>query len=216
MKKKKMIIFDMDNTLLKGRFIFRAADNFGFTDRLEEIMVSGAEPQDRTMLIARLMEGIALKDIVSVADAIPVVRDAAEVIGELKRRGYAAGIISDSYDIVAELVLLKTGADFSIANRLVIRDGSASGEVEIHPYFSRSGDGVCDHKFCKSFAMARAAGERGISPADVIAVGDSANDFCMIKNAGTGVAFRAEDKLLRAAADRIIDEESFKPILDFA
>ena len=53
---EKMIIFDMDNTLLEGSFITTAADAFDFKDDLIKIVTDYENPYTRTKSIARLLE----------------------------------------------------------------------------------------------------------------------------------------------------------------
>lgn len=55
-----------------------------------------------------------------------------------------------------------------------------------------------------------------ISINNAIAVGDSANDLCMIKNVGIGVAYRSANELLNFVADKKINKSSFRELLEFA
>ncbi len=98
----RMLIFDMDNTLLEGSFITTAADHFNFRDDLIKIVTENSNPYTRTKSLARLMKGRSINEILEVVDSIKVVRDTEFVVNELKKKGYIIGIISDSYDVVTE------------------------------------------------------------------------------------------------------------------
>jgi phosphoserine phosphatase len=64
--------------------------------------------------------------------------------------------------------------------------------------------------------MFQVAGQYGIDLSNIIAVGDSEYDICMVRLAGIGVAFCSTNPILNAVAHQRIDLKSFKPILEFA
>ena len=125
------------------------------------------------------------------------------------------GIISDSYDCVTKYVKELVGLNFSLSNWLDFKNQTATGRVQIPEYFQKSAGCLCEHEICKSHAMYYIAEIYGITLRNVMAVGDSENDICMIKNAGTGVAFCSEDKLLLESANYRIDKKSFQDLLKF-
>ncbi|HNY11357.1 MAG TPA: glycosyltransferase, partial [Candidatus Wallbacteria bacterium] len=112
-KMNKMVIFDMDNTLLDGRVIYALADKFGFKNKLIEIVTENSDPYVVTKLIAKTLKGLNIGDILNEIDRIPVVSDAGNVIAELKKKGYIIGIISDSYDIAVQHLKSKLNIDFT-------------------------------------------------------------------------------------------------------
>lgn len=211
----KMLIFDMDNTLLKGRFIDNAALRFGFSHELDRIRKTVMNPSLRTAQIAEFLKGAEWEEILAVIAAIPVIPDAAEVIQILKGRGYVTGIISDSYDCVTQFVKEKLGMDFALSNKLEMVEGRATGRVSIPTYFRKKGGSFCGHDICKSYAVRFIAQEYGITPTNIVAVGDSENDVCMIKYASVGIAFCSREKLLLEIADYRIKQRSFKELLSF-
>jgi phosphoserine phosphatase SerB len=213
---KKMIIFDMDNTLLEGRFIYSAAKEFNFEKELIKILATNSESYLLTKLIAQHLKGLNLAQILSVVDKIPLVPDAIETIQELKKRGYIVGIISDSYDVVASHIKTKIGADFAIANELEFSNSVATGEVKVPSYFIRTDESKCNHNFCKSNVMLKLAQKYDMSLGNIIAVGDSEYDICMVRFAGIGVSFCSNNYILNSVADYRIESKSFKNILDFA
>ena len=213
---RKMAVFDMDNTLLKGRFIDRAAKSFGFHKDLIDIVTKNQDSYLITKLIARLLKGKNIAELLSVTDSIPLVEDAGDVVATLQQRGYVTGIITDSYDCIANHIKNKIGADFVLANELEFSKGVATGEVKTPSYFCRSESSQCNHNFCKSNALLHAAKEQGIDLRSVIAVGDEENDICMVRIAGIGVSMCSGNKVLNSIADLRIDEWRLSPILEFA
>jgi glucosyl-3-phosphoglycerate synthase len=213
---KKMAIFDMDNTILLDRFVFRIADELGFRERLLQIVSENDEPFVITKLIAQNLKGISIAQVLSVADGIDMVPDTVDVVKELKNRGYIVGIISDSYDVVAQHVKNKIGADFALANELQFSNSVATGEVSIPSFFLRTGKSLCAHATCKSNAMLTVAEKYAIPLSNIIAIGDSDPDLCLIRFAGIGVAFCSPSELLKSVADYQLDEKKFARILQFA
>ena len=213
---EKMIIFDMDNTLLEGSFITTAAEEFNFRDELIKIVTEYANPYTRTKSIARLLKNRSFDEILEVTDKIKIIDDAAYVIRELKKKGYICGIISDSYDVVTNHLKNKLKMDFSIANELEFSKSIATGEVKVPSAFMRNKHSKCNHDFCKSNVLFQLAEKYKIDIKNIIAIGDSENDICLIKESGIGIAFRSQNNYLNLVADTIISEKSFVQILDIA
>lgn len=211
---EKMIIFDMDNTLLEGSFITTAAEEFNFRDELINIVTEYSNPYTRTKSIARLLRNRSLGEILEVADKIKIIDDAGFVISKLKNNGYICGIISDSYDVVTNHIKNKLGMDFSVANELEFSNGIATGEVKVPSAFMRNKYSNCNHDFCKANVLHQLADKYRIEIKNIIAVGDSENDICLVKESGVGIAFRSQNNYLNLVADHIITEKSFKQILD--
>jgi HAD superfamily phosphoserine phosphatase-like hydrolase len=216
MNLKKMVIFDMDNTLLEDSFITTAAEAFGFEKELIKIVTESDNAYLRTKGIARLLKGKSIDEILTVTDTIPIIRDAEFVISELKSRGYICGIISDSYDVVTNHIKNKLAMDFSIGNELEFSKSVATGEVKVPSSFIRTSKSLCNHQVCKANVLLQLAEQYALELKDIISVGDSENDICLIRESGTGVAFRPTSKYLTLIADHTISEKSFLELLEIA
>ncbi len=213
---EKIAIFDMDNTILRGRFIDTCAKLYGFEKDLLNIRTSGADATSTTKNIARLLKGLNISQILAVAESITPVHDVVDVVKELKNRGYVVGIISDSYDVVTNYVKTKIGADFSLANELEFSKSVATGEVKIPSFLFNSQDSICKHTICKTNAVQHILKHYRIDINNAIAVGDGENDLCMVKHVGVGVSFCSSNELLNYLADRQITVPSFSELLEFA
>ena len=214
--KEKMIVFDMDNTLLESSFIITAAQEFNFRDELIKIVTEYTNSYTRTKSIARLMRGRSFDEILGVVDKIKIIDDAAYVIKEVKKKGYICGIISDSYDVVTNHLKNRLKMDFSIANELEFSKSIATGEVKVPSAFMKNNKSKCNHDFCKSNVLFQLAEKYNIDIKNTIAIGDSENDICLIRESGIGIAFCSNNNYLNLVADRIISEKSFVQILDIA
>jgi phosphoserine phosphatase SerB len=212
----KMVVFDMDDTLLQGRFINVFAQQFGYTNQLKELREKHKGSIILTKAIARLLRGHHIGELVGIADSIPLVDDTLEVIGELKSKGYVIGLITDSYDFVANHIKHKIGADFCLANEPEFSKSIATGEVKIPSFFFHSSQSNCNHTVCKSNALKHVLNRYNIIHGNCIAIGDSENDICMIKQAGTGIAFCSSNSYLNSSADIRITNRSFGQLLQCA
>jgi glucosyl-3-phosphoglycerate synthase len=212
----KMIIFDMDDTILKKRFINECADAFGFMPRLEELRFNEKDPIILTKRIGLLLKNRTMDELLNVASNIELAANIKEVVQNYKERGYIVGIISHSYTLITNYVRQQIDADFSLAHQLEFFDGKATGEVGLPSYFFGSPESACGHSFCKTNALQHACDKYNVKMKNCIAVGDSKDDRCIITYAGRGVAFCTTDELLEKIADKNIKERDFEALLEWS
>ena len=213
---EKMIVFDMDNTLLQGSFIHTAAERFGFKKELLDIISYNKNDYIRTKKIAQLLEGKAFSELINIVESIPIIGDAAHVIRELQARGYVCGIISDSYHCITNHVKNLLGLDFTLSNELEFKKSVATGEVKIPSQLLKDKYSQCEHDHCKSNMFFHILNRFGINKENTIAVGDGENDVCMVKLAGSGVSFNSTNKLIDDVADYVVKNDSLRPLLEIA
>jgi glucosyl-3-phosphoglycerate synthase len=201
----RMAIFELDKTILHESFIRHAARKYQFEEELNEVLKAGHPSFIRIKHIAGLLKGLSIADILKTADEIPIIEDAKELIASLKQKGYVCGIVSESFDVVAQHLANKLGMHFSLANELELHKGVATGEVKIPSFFLKNKKSVCRHDYCKSNAVLEIAERYSIERKYIMAMGNSKQDVCMIETAGTGVAFCAQNKsLLKASTYQVL------------
>jgi phosphoserine phosphatase SerB len=213
MSLKKVAMFDMDNTILRSSFINSAAIEFGFQKELVEVVTNNNNPFIRTKMIARLLKGKTIGDLLSLTDKIAVTSHLQDVIIELKKQGYITGIISDSYDCITNHLKNKFGFDFTISNELEFSKSVATGEVKIPSLFLLDDKSQCKHDYCKLNALINICGKYDVDLKNTLVVGDGENDICCIRKAGIGVSFCSNNKLADSVADYIIKEPDFNLLL---
>jgi HAD superfamily phosphoserine phosphatase-like hydrolase len=210
---EKLALFDMDGTLLRDRSVVALAARTGRLDALQQYLDNPAySTEERTRRIAECLRGIPRSEFVELARSLELSPGAAETVIALRRLGYRVGVVSDSFRIVTEIVRRRVFADFSIANLLRFRDGLASGEISLAPIF-RHQEGCAEHEICKSNALMHVEEKMGVRPANVLAVGDSANDLCLLRRAGCGIAYEPKTRSLEDVAQRVIQGD-MRQILD--
>lgn len=210
---RKMVVFDMDNTILRSGFIHTAADAFGFKKELWQIVAEQTNPVVRTKQIAQLLHGKTFGEIIEVVKSIPVVADFGEIVAELKQKGFITGIISDSYTCVTHHLKNLFRLDFTLANELEFSRSVATGQVKIPSYFFKRNTSHCSHDFCKTNALSYLSEIYHVGFENVIAIGDGENDICMIRKSGIGVSFCTKNQILENSADVVLSKPYFRPIL---
>ncbi len=212
----KLIVFDMDNTLLQGRFIDACADQFGFKNELMNIRSSETDTTILTKRIATLLRKKTIHELIEVADGIPIVKGTKDVVSGLKKKGYITGIISDSYDCITNHIKNKLGMDFSLSNELEFSKSICTGEVKIPSFFVNNEKSLCKHTLCKTNALLNILEKYNLQKENSIAIGDSLNDLCLIREAGLGIAFCSKEDLLNHYADVSFHNPDFTELLAIA
>jgi HAD superfamily phosphoserine phosphatase-like hydrolase len=213
--RKKMVVFDMDNTLLRGRFIDTCSQQYNFSQALGLLRQIDHDQVSLTVRIASFLKDRSRSELIDIAEAIPMVEDILTVVNELKKRSFIIGIISDSYQLITDHFAKKLGADFSMGNELQYEGEILTGQVLIPSYFHYSEQSSCKHQVCKTNALRYITNKYRVKLEDCVVVGDSENDVCMIRHAGLGVAFCTTNELLRNVASRHIEQTSFGELLKF-
>jgi phosphoserine phosphatase len=200
---KRLVVFDVDSTLVQGEVIEMLAAHAGREDEVREITEAAMRGElDFTESLRRRVEvlaGLPESVLAEVADELRLTSGARTTIRTLKRLGFRCGVVSGGFTRIIQRLVDDLGLDFAAANELEVVDGKLTGQV-IGKIIDRPG---------KAEALRRFAGEAGIPLAQCVAVGDGANDIDMITAAGLGVAFNAKPAL-REVADTALSH----PFLD--
>jgi glucosyl-3-phosphoglycerate synthase len=209
----RFALFDMDGVLLDGRFVVELADHLGTRSELSRFLDSNIlSEQERTAAIASLFAGVSQDVFREIALTIPLAPGAAEAVIGLRRSGYRVGVVTDSFDVAAEIVRRRVFADFRIAHIMGFSHRIATGEVTLSPAMLIDG-GCPQHRCCKGNVIEQLRVAAGLVPQETLAVGDGENDICMLRAVGKPVAFRTRS-LAVAEAARYTISRSLTEILD--
>ncbi len=202
---ERLALFDMDGTLLNGRFIVELARCTGRTSKLAKYLDRyELTPEVRTRRIASIFRGVKKEVFEGIARELPLIPGAVEAVVGLRKLGYRVGVITDSYHIAAEIVRRRVFADFALANVLEFRRESATGVITLAPTMrsGRKGRLAYDKLNTLRFLTKR----MGITARSVLAVGDGENDIGMLRAAGLSVAFQPKTERVRRAAKHVVAE----------
>ena len=200
---KRLIVFDVDSTLIQGEVIEMLAERAGAGAAVAAI--TGAAMRGEIDFAESLhqrvatLAGLPAEVLDEVADEVELTAGARTTIRTLRRLGFHCGVVSGGFRQVIEPLAHDLMLDFVAANELEIVDGKLTGRV-VGPIVDRAG---------KAKALRDFAQQAGVPMEQTVAVGDGANDIDMLSAAGLGIAFNARP-VVRQAADTALSV----PVLD--
>lgn len=194
---RRLVVFDMDSTLIQCEVIDELAKAAGTGDEVAAITEAAMrgeipfnESFERRLGTLRGLDESVLRQI---ADELPITEGADRLISTLKQLGYKVGILSGGFSYFANHLKGRWGLDCVSANELDIVDGKLTGEVK--------GEIVNGER--KAELLQKMAAGYGIDMRQTVAVGDGANDLPMLSIAGLGVAFHAKPLVRESARHSI-------------
>ncbi len=190
---KRLIVFDVDSTLIQGEVIEMLAARVGAQDAVAAITEQAmrgeldfaAALQQRVATLA----GLPTEVLDEVAEQLELTPGARTTLRTLRRLGYHIGVVSGGFRQIIEPLAHELMLDFVAANELEIVDGKLTGRL-VGPIIDRAG---------KAKALRDFAHQAGVPLEQAVAVGDGANDIDMLAAAGLGVAFNAKPALREVA-----------------
>ena len=196
-RNRRLVVFDMDSTLIEAEVIDELAKEAGVGDQVsaitEQAMRGEIDFTESFALRVGLLKGLNEDVLSKVAERIKMTEGAERLISTLKSLGYKTAILSGGFTYFANRLQKNLGIDYVYANELEIKDGQVTGRVT---------GCVVDGKR-KAELLDELAERENIGRQQVIAVGDGANDLPMLSRAGLGVAFRAKPLVKESARHAI-------------
>lgn len=203
---KRLVVFDVDSTLIQGEVIEMLAAYAGVEPEVSKITDAAMRGElNFTESLERrvaLLAGLPESTLDEVAEKIELTPGARTTVRTLKRLGFRCGVVSGGFSRIISGIADDLGLDFVAANELEVVDGKITGRV-LGEIIDRAG---------KATALRRFADEYGIPIAQCVAVGDGANDIDMLSAAGMGVAFNAKPAL-REVADTTLSHPYLDAVL---
>lgn len=206
-RRKKLLVADMDSTIIRQECIDEIADFAGVKDVVSAITERAMRGE--LDFAAALRERVALLAGLPVTDLQRVVEErltlmpgARILVATMKEHGAYSALVSGGFTYFTSRIAAIVGFNNNFANTLETADGRLTGRV-IEPILGRE---------AKLAALQALVVERRIQGPETLAVGDGANDLAMVKAAGLGVAYRAKP-LVAAEADAAINHGDLTALL---
>jgi len=194
---KKLVVMDVDSTLIQQEVIELLAAKAGVEDSVKAITEAAmrGELDFAESLKARvaLLAGLPESVIAEVQSEIELTPGARTLVKTLHQLGHSVAVVSGGFTAVIEPLVKELGITHYRANTLEIIDGKLSGQV-IEPIVDRA---------AKATALRDFAAIEGVQLEQTVAIGDGANDLDMISIAGLGIAFNAKPAVKAAAASSV-------------
>ncbi|GAB4363369.1 MAG: phosphoserine phosphatase SerB [Oricola sp.] len=197
-RRKKILIADMDSTMIRQECVDELADEAGVGEYVASITARAMNGEIGFEGALRervgLLKGLPVDIIDHVIDTrIELMPGGPELVRTMKANGAWCTLVSGGFVDFTDRIAAMIGFQETRANRLVKADGKLTGEV-VEPILGRQ---------AKADALLEISRRLGLTPADAIAVGDGANDLTMLQLAGTGVALHAKPVVAEQADIRI-------------
>lgn len=197
-RRKKILIADMDSTMIDQECIDELADEVGLKEKVAAITARSMngeiafEPalRERVALLEDL--DMAVVDRI-IASRLTLASGGRALVQTMRKAGAYTALVSGGFDVFTSRIAAMLGFHENRANRLIEENGRLTGEVA-EPILGRA---------AKAEALHEIAARLGLTPADAIAVGDGANDLDMIRLSGIGVALHAKPSVAAEARIRI-------------
>jgi phosphoserine phosphatase len=196
-RNRRLIVFDMDSTLITTEVIDELAHEAGVGEEVAAITEQAMRGEiDFTVSLQRrvgTLKGLDESVLQKVAKRLQLTEGAESLFFNLHNLGFKTAIISGGFTYFGHYLQKKLNIDYVYANTLEISDGKLTGKV--------LGEIVDGKK--KAELLQHIAGKENISLEQTIAVGDGANDLPMLGKAGLGIAFRAKPIVKESARQAI-------------
>lgn len=203
---KRLVVMDVDSTLVQGEVIEMLAARAGCGDQVaavtEAAMRGELDFAESLRGRVRLLAGLDAAALDDVRRELRLAPGARTFVRTLKRLDYRLAIVSGGFTQVTDALVADLGIDYSAANTLEVVAGRLTGGL-VGPIVDRAG---------KAAALERFARQAGVPMTQTVAIGDGANDLDMLARAGLGIAFNARP-VVRVAADAALNVPYLDAIL---
>ncbi len=196
-RNRRLVVFDMDSTLIEAEVIDELAKEAGVGEQVatitEQAMRGDIDFGESFKRRVGLLKGLDEAVLEQVARRLKLTEGAEKLIRTLRGMGYKTAILSGGFSYFANDLKQRLGIDYVYANELQIENGKVTGKV--------TGQVVDGAR--KAQLLNEIAEREHIRKEQVIAVGDGANDLPMLSQAGLGIAFRAKPLVKETARHSI-------------
>ncbi|WP_420559240.1 phosphoserine phosphatase SerB [Tepidicaulis sp.] len=197
-RRKKLLVADMDSTIIEQECIDELADALGIKAQIAEIteraMRGELEFEPALRERVGLLKGLGISELERVLEnQITEMPGGRALCATMRAHGATCALVSGGFTFFTSRIAEKVGFQHNQANVLLMEDGKLTGKVQ-EPILGRQ---------AKLDALLSFSAELGLKPEETLAVGDGANDLAMIEKAGIGVAYHAKPVVAAAAPARI-------------
>lgn len=198
-RSKRLIVFDMDSTLIQTEVIDEMAAAMGpqvekEVKEITERAMNGEMNFDESLKqrVSKL-KGLKLEQMQEILERLPLTVGAKEFIDKVKGLGYKVALISGGFSFFADALKQRLNLDYAFANDLKIQGDTLTGQVE----------GTIINANQKALLLKVISQQEKISLEQVVAIGDGANDLPMLATAGLGIAYHAKDIVKKEAQNHM-------------
>jgi phosphoserine phosphatase len=205
-RRKRLLVADMDSTIVTGETLDELADFAGLKDRIAAITARAmnGELDFKAALRERvaMLKGLPVDALDRTWQRIRLTPGACELVATMRAHGAYTALVSGGFSYFTSRVAAVCGFDRHRSNTLLDNGATLTGQVA-EPILDRD---------AKLATLTGIAAERGLALSATLAVGDGANDLDMLSVAGLGVAFHAKP-IVAAEARARVDHANLRALL---
>lgn len=207
MAELRMVVFDVDGTLLKVRSSWQHLhEALGTWDKgkehAEHFSQGSINYEEWAGLDAFLWRGQPLEKVKRIIGDMPYTKGAKEVITTLRKGGFRVVLLSAGFSLITERIEREIGVDYALANDIVVENGVLTGDIKVNvPLDGKLG------------ALQRIAGLFGVKLEECAAVGDDESLVPVLEHVGLGIAFNPCDERLERLARVIVKNGDLRHVL---
>ena len=209
-RKKKLLVCDMDSTIIKEESLDEIAEKAGVGSEIKNItkkaMNGDLDFKDALLKRVKLLNNYPLENIFTLNSKIRVNNGANELVKKMKLNSCITVLISGGFSPSVSYVAKNIGFDYYHCNNFLYKKNNKkivlNGCVQ-KPILDKNSKLDITKSYLKKF---------NLTLNDVISVGDGANDVNLIKNSGIGVSFKGK-QILNSVADVVFKHTNLKGII---
>ncbi len=188
-RRKKLLLADMDATIIRGESLDELADLAGISKKITPItkraMAGELDFQDALSARLNLLTGQPETLLDQVVNNTRITDGANEVVATMRNHGAHCYLISGGFTFLSGVIAKQLGFTGHHSNIMGIEDGLLTGKA-VPPILDQQAKLAFLRYYAKKF---------NLTLNDCLCVGDGANDMAMLQNAGMGVAYRGKPVL---------------------
>ena len=208
MKDLKLVVFDVDGTLVKAhswQYLHEALGTWDKGKKFSELFFSGNITYEKwARLDSSLWRGLPLERVKRIINAMPFTYGAEETISILKEKGFRVFLLSAGLSLLTERINEEVGVDGYLANDLVVRNGFLLGKVKVNVSF-----------YNKDRVLSKVLRTWKLKMEECVSVGDDPTLVPLFKKVGLSIAFNPVDENIERNADIVVKSEDLRHILPY-
>ena len=206
-RRKKMLLADMDSTILQIETLDEIGQAIGKAREIAEItekaMNGDIDFETALRNRVKLLAGLNINQLIEFAlEKLVITQGASTLVKTMRANGATTALVSGGFTVITEIIREKLNFDLCYGNTLVVDSSIVTGDLK-PPIIDGDAKAAILDQECEKLE---------ISKHDTLAVGDGANDIPMLVNAGLGVGFRPKP-VVRNHASNILEHCDLRGIL---
>jgi len=207
MKKLRLVVFDVDGTLIKvdssWRFLHEKLGTWTKGKQYAELFFQGKITyKEWAQLDASLWKNQSLMNVRKIVNEISYVDGAQKSIWALKKHDVKVALLSAGLSLLSERIERELNIDYSLSNELVVKDGTLTGEVKINVSLDN-----------KEKALNHILHRFGVRSNECCTVGDDESLIPLFKKVALGIAFNPCSEEVEKNADVVVKNEDLRYVL---